>query len=269
MNLENLFQFAFKATIKAGIEILNIYNSDNLDFSIEKKQDNSPVTIADKKANTIITKILNKSDINILSEEGKYEDYSTRSHWNYFWLVDPLDGTKEFLKKNDEFTVNIALIKENAPIFGLIYIPVLKTLYFSYDNKPFKIILSNPKKALDLNMDDLIKQASIISPKKKKEVYTIIASRSHQTDELKDYIIQKEKEIGDTKLISFGSSIKFCKMAEGEADIYPRIGYTMEWDTGAGHSICKAAGLKVCNYYNGRELIYNKENLRNPYFIVQ
>lgn len=238
---------------EAGDAIMQIYKCD---FKVRYKQDNSPLTLADKKANEIIERGLNKLLINfpILSEESKEITYKERKHWDYFWLVDPLDGTKEFIKKNDEFTVNIALIYKNTPVLGVVYVPALDVCYWAkQDEGAFK----NNKK-LPLKTE------------RQKETYKIAASRSHISNETQAFInaidINKQKE-----LILIGSSLKICLVAEGEVDIYPRLGLTMEWDTGAAHAIIKESKMSLMEYSkNGdvQEFKYNKPSLLNNPFIV-
>ena len=238
---------------EAGKAIMQVYKQD---FEVEYKQDNSPLTLADKKANDIIEDGLNQLSVNIpiLSEEGNDIPYEDRKHWEYFWLVDPLDGTKEFVKKNDEFTVNIALIHKDTPVLGVVYAPALDVCYWAkQDEGAFKDGQKLPLKAAN-----------------QRDTYKIVASRSHMSDETQVFIdainTRKEKE-----LISIGSSLKICLVAEGEADIYPRLGPTMEWDTGAAHAIVDESGKSLERYMNGKysEHEYNKENLLNQWFIVK
>jgi 3'(2'), 5'-bisphosphate nucleotidase len=237
---------------EAGNAIMKIYKQD---FKVEYKQDRSPLTLADKKANDIIENGLNQLSVNlpILSEEGNDIPYEDRKHWEYFWLVDPLDGTKEFVKKNDEFTVNIALIYKDSPILGVVYAPALDICYWAKKNKgAFKDGKKLPLKA-----------------ESQRNTYKIVASRSHMSDETQVFIdaieTSREKE-----LISIGSSLKICLVAEGEADIYPRLGPTMEWDTGAAHIIAIESLAKFKKYNKGVyfEHFYNKKMLLNEYFIV-
>lgn len=212
---------------------------------------------------------LEKLKIPVLSEEGKNVDYEKRKNWEFYFLVDPLDGTKEFLKKNGEFTVNIAIIKNIKTFAGVVYLPVLKTLYFADDKASFKIENISEDFGTKKNLNDFIKDAIKLNSKSKPDDYTIIGSRSHQNDELKKFVEEKQKAHGKINFISAGSSLKFCKMAEGLAHIYPRTGRTMEWDTAAGHAVCKRAGLTVKNMFSGEELFYNKKDLSNPNFIVE
>ncbi len=255
---------AIIASINAGKEILKIYNTD---FSFEIKSDNSPLTLADKNANKIICSILEKTNIPILSEEGKNIDFSERMLWENLWIVDPLDGTKEFIKKNGEFTVNIALVNNNIPIMGVIFVPVSNELYFAEKNiGSFKTIINNVD---SFDVDDIIKSAFKL-PTTNTAIYSIVASRSHLNDETKLFIENKENEKKIIETISKGSSLKFCLIAEGKADIYPRFGPTMEWDTAAGQAIAMYSGAKVYLSENkNNTLLYNKENLLNPYFIVE
>ena len=238
---------------EAGNAIMKIYKQD---FEVEYKQDSSPLTLADKKANDIIEDGLNKLLINfpILSEEGRSIPYEDRKHWEYFWLVDPLDGTKEFVKKNDEFTVNIALIHKDAPVLGVVYAPALDICYWAKQGEgAFKDGQRLPLKT-----------------EKQRDTYKVVVSRSHMSDETQVFIdaidTDKEKE-----LISIGSSLKICLVAEGEADIYPRLGPTMEWDTGAAHAIVNETGKSLEKYKDGRLMRhkYNKENLLNQWFVVE
>jgi 3'(2'), 5'-bisphosphate nucleotidase len=268
LDIENCTYQSIIAAINAGKKIMEIYNDPDADFELEKKADNSPVTIADKKAHNIIKNHLEKIKIPLLSEEGKNIDYEERKNWDYYFLVDPLDGTKEFLKKNGEFTVNIALIHKKRPVAGVVYLPVLKTLYFAFNNSSYKIMDVSENTDTQKNLNDFINISEKLYSDKKPNEYTIIATRSHQNDELKNFIKEKEKVYSNLVLISAGSSLKFCKMAEGLAHVYPRTGKTMEWDTAAGHAVCEGAGLEIKNLLTGENLIYNKKDLSNPYFIV-
>jgi len=240
----------------AGQAIMKIYNQD---FAVEYKTDNSPLTIADQKANEIIVTSLNKLPVNsllnqnipILSEEGRSIPYKERKNWDYFWLIDPLDGTKEFVKRNGEFTVNIALIHKENPVLGVVYSPVLNFCYWAKSNEgAFKDGKKLPLKT-----------------QKKEDVYKIVASRSHMSSETRDFIeaidTDKEKEI-----ISIGSSLKICLVAEGEASIYPRLGPTMEWDTAAAHAIVNESDGLFNRYIDNSDHLYNKKNLLNDWFVV-
>jgi len=237
---------------EAGNAIMQIYIQD---FEVEYKQDNSPLTLADKNANDIIEDGLKQLSVSfpILSEEGKEIPYKDRKHWEYFWLVDPLDGTKEFVKKNGEFTVNIALIYKDTPVLGVVYAPVLDICYWAKKNQgAFKDGQRLPLKT-----------------EGQRSTYKIVASRSHMSDDTQAFIdaidTNKEKE-----LISIGSSLKICLVAEGEADIYPRLGPTMEWDTGAAHAILNEARQSLRKYMNNKyeKHKYNKNDLLNSWFVA-
>ncbi len=251
MDFVKLCNVAKEAAIAAGEEILRIYNSG--DFSIEAKADDSPLTLADKAAHNTIVSYLEQTELPILSEEGRDISFDERKNWEYFWMVDPLDGTKEFIKKNGEFTVNIALIHKKEPILGVVYPPVLNELYWATKgNGAF----------LKLN-DELIRlktsQKILAEPKLK-----VVASRSHMSEETKIYT----NKLDNPEIISKGSSLKFLLVASGKADVYPRFGPTMEWDTAAAHIVVTEAGGSVVLTDEKTELFYNKKNLLNPYFIV-
>lgn len=264
-SLKNLIHIAIEASIEAGAAIMEIYSDD---FDVSLKSDNSPLTIADEKANDIINSFLIKSTIPVISEENKQLDYAVRSNWDPCWMVDPLDGTKEFVKRNGEFTVNIALIQHNKPVLGVIYIPVTKTLFYGLvkENKACKTILEKHeyKKTMFFNIKDEIKPLE-----KDLNSIKIVGSRSHKSEETELFIKSLNNEGKKIEFISQGSSIKFCVVAEGKASIYPRFAPTMEWDTAAGHAICNSVGVKVLNVNHKEEIKYNKENLLNPYFIVK
>ena len=235
---------------KAGSAVLEIYDTD---FDVETKSDNSPLTIADKKSHQIIVSGLKKlyPDIPILSEEGKDTEYSERRKWDTFWLVDPIDGTKEFIKKNGEFTINIALIKNNYPIFGSVYAPYLKELYWASEGLgSWKSENKKPELQIFTNSND----------KKNR----IVISRSHPNEKVTDFISKYDSY----ELIRMGSSLKLCCIAEGKADIYPRLGPTSEWDIGAAQCIVEEAGGNVLEYDTNVRLSYNKKNILNPFFIV-
>lgn len=252
-----------EASLKAGEEILKIYAQD---FDVETKSDASPLTQADKNAHLAIASFLEQTGLPILSEEGKHMDFSERKSWNQFWLVDPLDGTKEFVKKNGEFTVNIALIESGLPVQGIIYAPVLKKLFLG--NVGVEAWVANDVEP-STSIDEILAKKISIPVAKPAHPYIVVASRSHFSDETKTFVDQLKAEKGEVDFASMGSSLKICLVAEGKADIYPRFGPTMEWDTGAGHAIAKAAGKMVTDHTTGEEMRYNKENLLNNWFIVQ
>lgn len=254
---------AIQAAIEGGKAIMDVYATD---FNVIVKDDESPLTIADQNANTIINSYLTTTGIPIISEENKQIEYSERKDWKRCWIVDPLDGTKEFIKRNGEFTVNIALIEDGVPLLGVIYVPVSKTLYFteSQEKGSYKFEVENEG---EIHPEAIIANAVKITPASKSEPVKIVGSRSHLNDDTKVFIaeIEKEKEVS---IVSKGSSLKFCVVAEGQAHIYPRFAPTMEWDTAAGHAICKSVGVEVINQETQQPLTYNKQNLLNPHFLV-
>ena len=264
MNNNQLLHTAIKAAFHGGQEILEIYHQS--DFTVEWKEDNSPLTQADKAANQAIRAYLEPTKIPILSEEGKTIDYSERNQWRKFWLVDPLDGTKEFIKRNGEFTVNIALIENNIPVMGVILVPETEELYFA------EVELGAYKKEKfnkEMILDQLLFDAYRLPLSSGPNTFTVVASRSHMSQETQDYIDKLKKEHGRVEILSRGSSLKLCMVAEGKANEYPRFAPTMEWDTAAGHAIARISGADVLDNTTMGELRYNKENLRNPWFLVK
>lgn len=248
INLKDIVKIAKEA----GDAILEIYEKD---FTVEHKDDESPLTEADIKSNEIICSALKNlyPNIPIISEENKEVPYVERKNWDYFWLIDPIDGTKEFIKKSGEFTVNIALIHKDTPVLGVVYAPVLADMYFSkkgmgaYKNEVRLPVKQNTEPQRELN---------------------VVASISHLSKETQIYINELSLRTEKLNLVSKGSSLKLCLVAEGTADIYPRLGPTMEWDTGASHAIVIESGKNVVQYENDKPLVYNKETLFNPWFIV-
>ena len=258
------YSVAIESSIAAGKVIMGIYEKD---FQIDFKNDNSPLTEADMAANTVIMDYLKKTNIPIISEENKQISYAIRKEWTSCWIVDPLDGTKEFVKKNGEFTVNIALVKNGLPEFGVIYVPTTGVLYFGYVSrqKAYRITIDHS----NYTISDILKNASEIQPQQKLNTIRVVGSRSHMNQETLDFVENlRQKSQKGIELVSKGSSLKFCLVAEGSADVYPRFAPTMEWDTAAGQAICMATGLKVIDNTTNEEMQYNKENLLNSYFLV-
>ena len=263
---------AVRASIEAGTAIMKIYSDPESDFEIERKADNSPLTIADRTANRIICDMLEAdTPYPILSEEGSHAPVETRQAWTEMWVVDPLDGTKEFIKRNGEFTVNIAYVKEGKPEAGVIYIPARRELYFgSVGDGAYKIgdIGSLPSGCTV----DMLKEKALRLPLEgsRHGEFVVVASRSHLNAETEAYIEEMKREHGDVRTVSRGSSLKLCLVAEGVADVYPRFAPTMEWDTAAGHAIAAATGAcEVVRADDGQPLTYNKADLHNPWFIVR
>ncbi|GAB3654838.1 3'(2'),5'-bisphosphate nucleotidase CysQ [Echinicola sediminis] len=249
INLKELTQLAVKAARAAGKEIMEVYDSS--DFGVEYKRDDSPLTKADKAAHHAIMSFLKPTGLPILSEEGKHISYEERKGWEYFWMVDPMDGTKEFIRKSGEFTVNIALIHKGKPVLGVLYAPVLKQMYWAnHEEGAWKAIDEGEAVQLKLLKVDKVK--------------ALVVSLSHRNEETLRFM----KDYPKAEIISMGSSLKFMLVAENKAQLYPRLGPTMEWDTAAAHAIVEAVGGKVLAYPGYQPMKYNKENLLNPWFVV-
>lgn len=243
---------AISAAEAASTRILEVYNSN--DFDVELKGDDSPLTLADRKAHEVIVKILQPTGLPILSEEGKNIPYTERKNWKRFWMVDPLDGTKEFIKQNGEFTVNIALIENCRPVLGVVAVPVSGDVYYGFQGEGAfvkrngKATTLTPKKTLDISKPNI----------------KVVASRSHLNEQTNQFI----QSLNNPILVSKGSSLKFMMLADGGADIYPRFAPTMEWDTAAAHAIINQVGFKVLQKGSSNELTYNKDELLNPSFVA-
>lgn len=264
MELDQNTKIAIEASIAAGKEIMKIYGRD--DFDVEEKADKSPLTIADKRANDVINRHLGSTNFPVISEENRMLEFEERKLWKTCWIVDPLDGTKEFLKRNGEFTINIALVEDGKPILGVIYVPATDVLYFAKvrEKKAYKVKMEK-QKSIGSGYSD----ASEIKPSRSQNSIRVVGSRSHMNEETRLFIDSLKKKYGkDVELVPTGSSLKFCLMAEGLADIYPRFGPTMEWDTAAGQAICEAVGLEVLDFNTGEEIVYNRKNPVNNSFIV-
>ncbi|MBT8394722.1 MAG: 3'(2'),5'-bisphosphate nucleotidase CysQ [Bacteroidia bacterium] len=260
----NTLSVAIMASLKAGEVIMQVYDTA---FDVEMKDDKSPLTVADKKANEIINSILIPTEIPIISEENKQTDDSIRKNWESCWVVDPVDGTKEFIKRNGEFTVNIALVKNGMPQLGVIYVPAIKVLYFA--DITSGVACRAELFSHDSTLDEVMEKATKLHPKENNtKLIEVVGSRSHMSQETLDYVEGLKKEGKKVKIVSKGSSLKFCLAAEGKADVYPRFAPTMEWDTAAGQAICNAVGLNVISEDTKESLLYNKENLLNPWFLV-
>lgn len=268
--MDTLLHSAILAALKAGKHIAAIYDSG---FDVEYKSDASPVTKADKEANQIIEDFLAVHSIPVLGEEGEHFEYDKRKHWQDIWIVDPLDGTKEFVKRNGEFTVNIALSRAGVPVIGVIYSPVFKDLYFASDEiGSYKIdrhsLIDVEEKIAEFDLSQIVSLAKKLPVQALPEMYTVVASRSHQNGDIRRYIQNLKQEKGQINTIYTGSSIKMCWIAEGKAHEYPRYGRTMEWDTCAGHCILKNAGAELLHMQSQLSLSYNKEDISNPDFLA-
>lgn len=238
---------------EAGAAIMDIYRRE---FAVYDKQDESPLTEADLASHHCIVEGLRTitPDIPVLSEESGVAEHEGRMEWQTYWLIDPLDGTKEFIKKNGEFTVNIALIDQGKAVFGVVYAPALDVTYWGDANGAFK------EEAGSLS-------AITVSPLPEEgQIWRVVGSRSHQSDEFKAFV----EKLPETEVVSMGSSLKLCLVAEGKADIYPRFGLTSEWDTAAAHAVVEAAGGLVLQHPGLKPLLYNTrpDTLLNPFFIV-
>jgi 3'(2'), 5'-bisphosphate nucleotidase len=257
-----------EACYRAADAILEVYEGLK-DMNVEVKSDNSPVTAADHAAHAILDPVLSAAGFPVLSEEGRSIPYSERSTWDTFWVVDPLDGTKEFIKRNGEFTVNVALVRHGAPIFGIVYAPVLGWLYVGGEG------LGARKSMVRVTWDELWAHAQPL-PARLPEIVTVVASRSHANPETEALIARWEASHGSIERVSMGSSLKIGLVAEGRAHAYPRAAPTMEWDTAAGHAVLRAAGMELyelvphqeLGFRRGEPLRYNKENLLNPPFLA-
>ena len=240
-----------KVALEAGEAVMKIYKQD---FGVEYKEDKTPLTEADKIANEIICTRLQKlyPDFPLMSEENKEITYEIRKNWEYYWCIDPIDGTKEFIKKNDEFTINIALIHKDTPVLGVVFAPAINEMFSA--KKGCGAFKNSQKLPLFTNANP-------------EEKLIVVASKSHLSEETQACIdALKSKKI---EQVSKGSSLKLCMVAEGSADIYPRLAPTMEWDTAAADAIVRESGNMTYQYENYKPLVYNKENLLNPWFIVQ
>jgi len=243
---------AIEAAEEAGEEILKYYNSS---YEVIAKEDDSPVTTADLASNKIIQEWLQKTGVPVLSEEEDFGSYESRKNLPFLWVIDPLDGTKEFIKKHDDFSVCIALVVKNKPIFGLIYIPVRKQTYFAVKGEG----------AFLLENETEIKLPIVL----KREKYVFLKSRSHPDEILEKYLIELKKKQPNLELKIVGSSVKFCEIAYGNADEYTRFNPTMEWDTAAGQILMNEVGKQLIDISTNKEMVYNRENLKNSGFTVK
>lgn len=269
-----LMNAAIEAALAAGREILAVYGTD---FTTEQKADKSPLTEADKRAHQAIAAALLPTGLPVLSEEGKEVDLEERQGWQRYWLVDPLDGTKEFIKRNGEFTVNIALMERDGqprgplgsarPIAGVLYAPVKDQLFFAWQGGG--AYRQNAATSKGGSAYERALSAERLPVPHALDAFTIVASRSHQSPETEAYIARMEQEHGRVSLTSMGSALKICLVAVGAADAYPRYAPTMEWDTAAGHAIANEAGKRLIDITTNEPMRYNKASLVNNWFIVQ
>lgn len=265
--MDHLTNLAIRAAVDAGKAILQIYNKEGV-IEVQIKEDQSPLTKADEASNAVINALLQKTGIPIISEENRQVEYGQRQSWDQCWIVDPLDGTKEFIKRNGEFTVNIALCINGAPVFGVIYVPVTRELYYG-DVKLGKSFKHTLNEAHNIDMQLFMPEDAIHPGSDDSTRVRVVGSRSHMNPETEQFIAGLQSTYRKIEIVSKGSSLKFCLVAEGKADVYPRYAPTMEWDTAAGSAIVEAVGLQVISHETGQPLRYNKENLLNPYFVVR
>lgn len=251
---------ALVAAWEAGEAIMGVYNSE--DFDVEIKSDNSPLTRADRLAHDVILSHLRPTGIPVLSEEGKHMPFEERKSWDRLWIVDPVDGTKEFIKRNGEFTVNIALVECGNPILGVVLAPALGLAYVGNLNDGAWLL------DVELGMEQAWQNKKSLPLPSTDRPYTVVASRSHMSEETEAFIQSLEQLHGKVATLSKGSSLKLCMVAEGSADAYPRFAPTMEWDTAAGQAVCMAAGLDVIDQQSQTTMVYNRENLLNAWFLV-
>lgn len=257
------FEIAINAALEAGEKIMKVYDTV---IEVEYKDDKSPLTLADKESNDVINRYLKPTNIPIISEENKQIDYTVRKEWKTCWIVDPVDGTKEFIKRNGEFTVNIALVNNGKPELGVIYMPASKILYYAdvLKQQAYKAELESH----DTDIETVLANSISLKTKENKQIVKVVGSRSHMTKETSAFVETLKSSGQNVEIVSKGSSLKFCLIAEGNANIYPRFAPTMEWDTAAGQAICSAVGIDVLCEDTKQPLLYNKENLINPWFVV-
>ncbi len=258
---------AFNAAVHAGAEIMKVYENSS-EYDIELKRDNTPLTIADRLAHNKIKEMLGETRIPILSEEGREMLYEERKNWEMFWLIDPLDGTIEFIKRNNEFTVNIALMSNNECVGAVVYVPYLQKMYIAEQGAGAWLLSDIAPSNEDCYTCEQIRTASRQLPLSSAghEKFRVAVSRSHQTHETGEYIEKIRATHPDIEIIEQGSSYKFCLMAEGEIDYYPRTTETYEWDTAAAELILVESGGFVRSLPDHTPLKYNKEDLHNPWF---
>lgn len=262
--MNNNLKISIEAALVAGREIMDIYRQE--DLQVVEKSDSSPLTLADKRANEVINRFLEPLEIPIISEENRQIPYQVRKNWQQCWIVDPLDGTKEFIKRNGEFTVNIALVFKGVPLLGVIFAPAINTLYFAdvKEERAYKVIVEGNE-----TIADFIAKAVELHPAHDYSTIKIVGSRSHMNQATLEFLeALKERSDREVEVVSVGSSLKFCLVAEGAAHYYPRFAPTMEWDTAAGQAICEAVGIKVRERKSGEIMRYNREVLLNEHFLV-
>lgn len=266
--IQELFLASFNAAMKAGETVMDVFNSDNDQITV--KSDNSIISIADQLAHNVIEDLLSPTRIPIISEEGRNIEYEERKSWDILWLIDPLDGTRQFIQKRKEFTINIALLVNNYPVMGLIYAPALSELYFACKGDgAYRLIVKNYN-TTKCTFQELVERSSMLPLKTMKEnaeSFVILTSPHHINIETKNYIKEKRALYKQLVVRNVGSSLKMCLLACGEANVYPRHDSTYEWDTAAAQAILEEAGCSIKSLETGEPLTYNKESLLNPCFV--
>jgi 3'(2'), 5'-bisphosphate nucleotidase len=265
-----LFTTAINAAIRAGAKIMEVYESG--DFNIKAKSDLTPLTLADTLAHDEINKTLGITRIPVISEEGRSIAYDERISWDLLWMVDPLDGTDEFINRTSDFTVNIALIENGYPTVGIVYAPAYQRIYFAIKERgAFRKSNIKPELNADFSYDAIIENSVKMPPlpDSGNNKLIVVTSRLHISPETSEYVNNLRKEHVNIMVMRRGSSLKMCMLAVGKADIYPRYDTTWEWDTAASQIIAEEAGFSVCSVEDGKRLCYNKENMQNPWFICK
>ncbi len=260
---DEFLELIIDAALDAGKAILRVYNRD--DFNVSLKDDSSPLTDADVNSHNVIMKVLEQTGIPVLSEEGAEIKYEQRKDWSKLWIVDPLDGTKEFVKRGGDFTVNIALVENNYTTMGVVFAPWLGQLFWGSSDGAYFCELSKgwEKKQNPMPLSNVEKLPFALPEK-----FTVVASKSHFSEETKAFIDNVEAKVGKVEFSSVGSSLKMCLVAAGKAHLYPRIGPTMEWDTAAGQAVVEAAGGELIDLGTKERMKYNREKLLNNHFLV-
>jgi 3'(2'), 5'-bisphosphate nucleotidase len=264
----SLLESCILAALEAGVVILDVYRSD---FHVDYKNDHSPLTEADRRSHRVIADTLGPIGFPLISEESETLAADKRRHWQRLWMVDPLDGTREFVGRNGDFTVNIALIQERRPVLGVVFAPAAGVMYFGAEDFPSCRAKIEPEDHRSPDARRIMDSAALLPlepPVTERPELTVVGSRSHMDPDTRAFLRDLEAEHGALRTLSRGSSLKFGLVAEGTAQIYPRMAPTMEWDTAAGHAVARFAGGSVCSL-DGRELVYNKADLHNPAFVAR
>jgi len=264
LQFNSLAEIALNAAVAGGREVMTVYRQD--DFKIQIKADVSPVTIADINSQQAIIDHLVMSNLPVLSEEGDEIPYPIRKNWQQLWVVDPLDGTKEFIARNGEFAINIALVDGHQPILGIILHPVEATVYIG-EPEVGLVVLKLPDDWVDSVCHYEISELDVLSNNIEPIDFTAVVSKSHFNTSTNWFMDKAREQFGSIDTVHIGSALKQCLVASGAAHFYPRIGPTKEWDTAAGHALVKSVGGNILVYPDYEELTYNREDLTNPSFI--